>query len=79
MSDTNERIVRVFAEQLGLEESQVSPEKNVFEDLGADSLDTVELTMALEDEFNIEIPDDDADKCTTVQQFIDLVTPRVKS
>jgi acyl carrier protein len=79
MSDTNERIVRVFAEQLGLEESQVTPEKNVFEDLGADSLDTVELTMALEDEFNIEIPDDDADKCTTVQQFIDLVTPRVKS
>ena len=61
-------------EQLGVEPEQVKPEAQFVNDLGADSLDTVELIMALEEEFECEIPDEDAEKITTVQQAIDYVT-----
>ena len=70
MSDIEARVKKIIAEQLGVEESQVTPEKAFVADLGADSLDTVELVMALEDEFGIEIPDDAAE---TIQSFGDAV------
>lgn len=73
MSDKEARTKKIIAEQLGLEETQVTPEKNIVADLGADSLDTIELVMAIEDEYNVEISNDDAEKCVTVQDVIDLV------
>lgn len=66
-----EKVVKITAEQLGVEAKDISKESNFANDLGADSLDTVELVMALEDEFNIEIPDEDAEKITTIQQAVD--------
>ena len=69
-----ERVKKIIVEQLGVKEEDVKPEASFVEDLGADSLDTVELVMALEEEFDIEIPDEEAEKIITVQSAIDYVT-----
>ena len=68
-----ERVKKIIVEQLGVKEEDVNSEASFVEDLGADSLDTVELVMALEEEFDIEIPDEEAEKITTVQSAIDYV------
>lgn len=68
-----DRVKKIIVEQLGVKEDEVKPEASFVEDLGADSLDTVELVMALEEEFDIEIPDEEAEKITTVQSAIDYV------
>lgn len=68
-----ERVKKIIAEQLGLEEEDVTLEASFVEDLGADSLDTVELVMAFEEEFGIEIPDEDAEKILSVQNAIDYI------
>jgi len=73
MSSINERIKQIVAEQLGVDEDQVTKEASLMDDLGADSLDTVELVMALEEEFDIEISDEDAEKIQTVQDAIDYI------
>ena len=73
MSDIIERVRKIVVEQLGVKEDEVSAESSFVDDLGADSLDTVELVMALEEEFETEIPDEDAEKITTVQQAVDYI------
>ena len=73
MATVEERVKKIIAEQLGVEEDEVTPEASFVEDLGADSLDTVELVMALEEEFSIEIPDEDADKILTVGKALDYI------
>ncbi|HGE72342.1 MAG: acyl carrier protein [Candidatus Poribacteria bacterium] len=70
---SEERIKEIIMEQLGVDEDQITPEASFIDDLGADSLDTVELVMAFEEEFNIEIPDEDAEKIRTVQDVIDYL------
>ena len=74
MSSIEEQVKAIVAEQLGVKEDEVTNGASFVDDLGADSLDTVELVMALEEEFETEIPDEDAEKITTVQQAIDFVT-----
>lgn len=74
MSTIEERVKKTVIEQLGVKEEEVNLTSSFVDDLGADSLDTVELVMALEEEFETEIPDEDAEKITTVQQAIDYVT-----
>ena len=73
MSDIEQRVKKIVSEQLGTDAATVKNESSFIDDLGADSLDTVELVMALEEEFDTEIPDDDAEKITTVQQAIDYI------
>lgn len=73
MSTTVERVTKLVCEQLGVKEDEVSPEASFVEDLGADSLDTVELVMALEEEFETEIPDEEAEKITTVKEAVDYI------
>jgi len=76
MSSLEDKVKKIIAEQLSVSEDQITPEASFVEDLGADSLDTVELVMALEEEFEIEIPDEDAEKITTVHQAIDYINER---
>ena len=73
MSTVEERVKQIVVEQLGVKEEEVSPDSSFVDDLGADSLDTVELVMALEEEFNCEIPDEEAEKITTVQEAISYI------
>ena len=78
MDNIEQRVKKIVAEQLGVNEADIKNESSFVDDLGADSLDTVELVMALEDEFETEIPDEEAEKITTVQQAIDYVTNNLK-
>ncbi|MAE16864.1 MAG: acyl carrier protein [Deltaproteobacteria bacterium] len=73
MGEIEEKIIKIIGEQLAKDESEITMEANFVEDLEADSLDTVELVMALEEEFGIEIPDDSAEKITTVQATVDFI------
>ena len=73
-----DKVKDIIVEQLGVNKDQVVPEASFIEDLGADSLDTVELVMALEEEFECEIPDEDAEKITTVQQAVDYIVANKK-
>jgi acyl carrier protein len=78
VENIEQRVKKIVAEQLGVNESEIKTESSFVDDLGADSLDTVELVMALEEEFECEIPDEEAEKITTVQQAIDYVNAHVK-
>ena len=78
MENLEQRVKKIVAEQLGVNEADIKNESSFVDDLGADSLDTVELVMALEEEFECEIPDEQAEKITTVQQAIDYVKANVK-
>ncbi len=73
MSSVEDRVKKIVAEQLGVKAEEVTNESSFVDDLGADSLDTVELVMALEEEFETEIPDEEAEKITKVQEAIDYV------
>lgn len=73
MSSVEERVKKIVAEQLGVKEDEIQNSASFVEDLGADSLDTVELVMALEEEFETEIPDEDAESITTVQLAMDYI------
>lgn len=73
-NSVEERVRKIVVEQLGVREDEVQNDSSFVDDLGADSLDTVELVMALEEEFNCEIPDEEAEKITTVQEAINYIT-----
>ena len=79
MENIEARVKKIVAEQLGVNEADIKTESSFVDDLGADSLDPVELVMALEDEFETEIPDEQAEKITTVQQAIDYVKSNSKA
>jgi acyl carrier protein len=78
MSSVFERVKKIVVDQLGVDEDQVTPEASFTDDLGADSLDTVELVMALEQEFNLEIPDEDAEKISNMNQAIQYIQEHVE-
>ncbi len=78
MENIEQRVKKIVAEQLGVSEADVKNESSFVNDLGADSLDTVELVMALEEEFECEIPDEEAEKITTVQQATDYIQAHLK-
>jgi len=78
MENIEQRVKKIVAEQLGVNEADIKNESAFVEDLGADSLDTVELVMALEDEFSLDIPDEDAEKLTTVGKAMDYIVGHVK-
>ena len=73
MSDIEDQVKKIVVEHLGIDETKVTPEAKFIDDLGADSLDTVELVMAFEEKFNIEIPDDAAETILTVKNAIDFI------
>ncbi len=77
MATNQDRLIEIIAKQLGVEEGNVTPDASFMEDLGADSLDTVELVMALEEEFDLEIPDSDAEKIQTVQDALNYLDEHV--
>ncbi|NBO18504.1 MAG: acyl carrier protein [Proteobacteria bacterium] len=79
MSDIAERVKKIVVEHLGVDEAKVVPEASFIDDLGADSLDTVELVMAFEEEFSIEIPDDAAEKILTLQDAINYIQQHAKA
>ncbi len=79
MASVAEKVKQIIVEQLGVDEAEVTPTASFVDDLGADSLDTVELVMALEEAFEIDIPDEDAEKIQTVQQAIDYIQTHSKS
>jgi len=79
MENIEQRVRKIVAEQLGVNEAEVKNESSFVNDLGADSLDTVELVMALEEEFDTEIPDEEAEKITTVQQAIEFIKAHQKA
>jgi acyl carrier protein len=79
MSDTFEKVKKIVVDQLEVGEDEVTPEANFVNDLGADSLDTVELVMALEEEFGVEIPDEAAEQIETVQAAVDYIDSKVKA
>jgi acyl carrier protein len=74
----DEKVKKIIVDQLGVDEAEVTPEAKFIDDLGADSLDTVELVMALEEEFGIEIPDEDAEKIATVRDAINYIQEHKK-
>jgi acyl carrier protein len=78
MENIEQRVIKIVAEQLGVNEAEVKSESSFVDDLGADSLDTVELVMALEEEFDCEIPDEEAEKITTVKQAVDYINGHLK-
>ena len=77
MENIEQRVKKIIAEQLGVDEDEVVPEASFVDDLGADSLDTVELVMAFEEEFDIEIPDEDAEKILTVGKAMEYIKEKV--
>ena len=79
MDNIEQRVRKIIAEQLGVNEAEIKNESSFVNDLGAESLDTVELVMALEEEFDIEIPDEKAEEITTVQQAVDFINKNKKS
>ena len=79
MASTDERVKQIIVEQLGVDEGEVTPNASFVDDLGADSLDTVELVMAFEEAFDIEIPDEDAEKIRTVQDAITYIDQHAKA
>lgn len=79
MSSIEDQVRGIIAEQLGVKADEIKNDASFVDDLGADSLDTVELVMALEEEFETEIPDEDAEKITTVQQAIDYIKSNIKA
>jgi len=76
MSDIAERVKKIVVEHLGVEEAKVTPDASFIDDLGADSLDTVELVMAFEEAFSVEIPEDAAEKIATVKDAIDYISSK---
>jgi acyl carrier protein len=78
MENIEQRVIKIVAEQLGVNEAEVKSDSSFVDDLGADSLDTVELVMALEEEFDCEIPDEEAEKITTVKQAVDYINTHLK-
>ncbi len=78
MSSIESKVKKIIVDQLDVTEEEVTPQASFVDDLGADSLDTVEMVMAFEEEFSIEIPDEDAEKIRTVQDAIDYITRKTK-
>jgi acyl carrier protein len=79
MASIEDKVKNIIVEQLGVDEKEVKPEAHFVDDLGADSLDVVELVMALEEEFKLEINDEDAEKLTTVKQAVDYIGAHAKA